>query len=267
MAKTLIIKDVSFSTNKLTTVTFPSIPCTGVSFSTDTYTLTGYGQQEIEYTLTPSDTTDEVTWASSNADIITVADGVMTVVGVGTCTVTATCGEYSATATITVTMQASLDWVLRLPSINSDAHVLYYTSENGARATAYGSGDCAGEYKIADALNSGNSVPVIKLPGNTGRIKISITSSTELYNSAESRVYWLKDESAGWSGDAYAAYMVSAEDTYNITTETEKTYTVPDEINAISFSTRFSSAQSSLADAKAKLEAAGLKIEFLPPAE
>ena len=265
MARTLIIKNADFSVNKVTTVTFTSVPCTGIALASDTITITGRQSVVVGYTVTPADTTDAVTWASSNTDIMTVAGGVITVVGVGTCTLTATCGSYSDTATVTVQMFADPEWYMQMYTINDSAHVLYWSGTDTLFVSLYGQGAQAGQYTIYNANDPTDNKPVLKLPGNTGRVKISVTTASTFYDAAYSRLFWMKDQSAGWSA-ADVAYYDSAETAYNIRSNTEKIYTVPEGIDAIAFYTRLSSAQSSAADAKAAIDASGFKIEFLPPA-
>lgn len=103
MAKNaLIIKGANFAANKLTTVTFveDEKPCTAIALSESSKTVTTFGNFTLTATVTPTDTTDEVLWGSSDASVATVADGVVTVVGLGSATITATCGEQTATCAV-----------------------------------------------------------------------------------------------------------------------------------------------------------------------
>jgi len=49
-----------------------------------------------------------VTWTSSNVEVATVQDGVVTAVGSGEATITATAGDLSATATVVVSIPAAV---------------------------------------------------------------------------------------------------------------------------------------------------------------
>ena len=102
MAKTLIIKGANYSTNKLDTVSFELVPCIGISLSQNTISFTTLTSVTLSATLTPNDTTDTLTWASSDTDVATVVDGVVTAVGIGTATITVTCGNQSATCAVSV---------------------------------------------------------------------------------------------------------------------------------------------------------------------
>ncbi|MBP3647012.1 MAG: CotH kinase family protein [Clostridia bacterium] len=78
------------------------IPCTGITLDQDTMTFIGAGTQTLTATVTPSDTTDAVTWSSDDSSIASVSNGVVTAKANGSATITATCGEYNATCAVTV---------------------------------------------------------------------------------------------------------------------------------------------------------------------
>ena len=78
------------------------IPCTGITLDKPVLNFTGAGQRTIVATVTPADTTDTLTWTSSNSSVATVSNGVVTAYANGSATITATCGEYSATCAVEV---------------------------------------------------------------------------------------------------------------------------------------------------------------------
>ena len=78
------------------------VPCTGISLNTDTLTFTSGGSQTLIATVTPDGCTDPVTWESNNTSVATVNGGVVTAVTNGNATITARCGDYSATCAVTV---------------------------------------------------------------------------------------------------------------------------------------------------------------------
>lgn len=102
MSKALVLKGVNFSANKLTTVNFSGeIPCTAISLSSSSVSFDAISDTEtITATLTPANTTDTVLWQSSDSDVATVENGVVTCTGIGSATITATCGSYSATCSV-----------------------------------------------------------------------------------------------------------------------------------------------------------------------
>ena len=76
---------------------------TGVSLNKSTTTLTVGGSETLTATVTPNEASDkDVKWESSDTSVATVANGVVTAVGAGTATITATAGDVSATCTVTV---------------------------------------------------------------------------------------------------------------------------------------------------------------------
>lgn len=98
----LVIKGANFAANKLTTVTLvvDEKPCTAISLSDSTKSVTALGNFTLTATITPADTTDDVIWSTSDDTVATVAAGVVSVVGLGTATITATCGEQTATCAV-----------------------------------------------------------------------------------------------------------------------------------------------------------------------
>lgn len=81
----------------------PPVPCTGISLSASSLAFTEGGSKTLTATVTPDGCTDVITWASDNTSIATVSGGVVTAVANGNCTITATCGGYSATCSVSVT--------------------------------------------------------------------------------------------------------------------------------------------------------------------
>ena len=103
MSKALVISGASFVANALAQVSFGSdISCTGVSLSQNSVTLTALTPTTLTATVTPANTTDSLVWTSSDNTVATVEDGVVTPLRAGTATITATCGEQSATCAFTI---------------------------------------------------------------------------------------------------------------------------------------------------------------------
>ena len=78
------------------------VPCTGITLSTNEVIFTGNGTQTIIATIEPTDTTDKVIWETSDANIATVDNGVVTAVFNGNAVITATCGDCSAICSVSI---------------------------------------------------------------------------------------------------------------------------------------------------------------------
>ena len=78
------------------------IPCTGITLDQTELTFTAAGTQTLTPTVTPENTTDTVVWSSDDAAVASVDGGVVTAKANGIATITATCGAYSATCSVSV---------------------------------------------------------------------------------------------------------------------------------------------------------------------
>ena len=83
-------------------ITTENIPATGITLDKSTLSFTDSATQTLIATIEPSNSTDKVTWKSSDAGIATVSGGVVTPISNGSCTITAKAGSYSATCAVTV---------------------------------------------------------------------------------------------------------------------------------------------------------------------
>ena len=95
------------------------VACTGVTLNANTMTFDDVGATKtLVATLSPSNTTETLRWSSSNPNIATISnDGVVTSVADGECIITATCGEYSDTCSVTVDLiEAPIGYTI-LPSL------------------------------------------------------------------------------------------------------------------------------------------------------
>lgn len=258
MSKALIIKGADFSTNKVTTITFGSVPCEGISFASDTITITDQNPVTVEYTLTPSNTTDIVEWASSDTDVVTVSGGVLTVIGIGTATLTATCGNYTATATVTVNIAYIPSWEFGYPT-HADPYLFAGFELARSRIASCGSGVQKAEHNFA-----ARTLCPVKLPKNTKRVRVSRgTDVSLLYNDAHSGVVWMKDAPCGDTNYPTATTYISANTGINFRTNQTLMLTVPDTADAMCFYTRLIDNQAEGVEANTIAQSIGITIEFL----
>ncbi len=94
------------STKKSETVnlTGSEKPLTGITLNKDSLELEKGAAETLTVSYSPADTTDskEISWTSDDASVATVTSGKVTAVGKGTTKITATCGSYTATCSVTV---------------------------------------------------------------------------------------------------------------------------------------------------------------------
>jgi uncharacterized protein YjdB len=93
-----------------------SVPVAGVSLSLSTATIGTGGTLSLTATIVPADANDKaVTWSTSNAGIVSLqsngTSAIVTGLGAGTTTVTATTHDGAQTATCIVTVASSAQWV------------------------------------------------------------------------------------------------------------------------------------------------------------
>lgn len=116
MGYAIKIPSVDFSSIAVGQVTYVEpIPCIAIALDHDTLTFSRAEEMsQLTATLTPADTTDSVTWSSSNENVATVsATGLVTIHGIGSATITATCGEQTAICSITQsTIKAQYDFTI-----------------------------------------------------------------------------------------------------------------------------------------------------------
>lgn len=138
MGKALVLKNVSFSVNKLTTVEFTdSIPCTGIELNKTSTTLSAIGATEtLVATVTPSNTTDSVIWTSDDPSVVSVSGGVLNQIGIGTATITATCGTESVSCTVTAVNTLTFDYMLSRYNHKNSASKDYAQNESGSTSYA-----------------------------------------------------------------------------------------------------------------------------------
>lgn len=84
------------------------IAVTGVTVAPTTASIVEGSTQQLNATIAPANATNQaVTWTSSDEDVATVnANGLVTAIGAGTATITATTGDGSKTATSVITVTA-----------------------------------------------------------------------------------------------------------------------------------------------------------------
>lgn len=231
MAKTLIIKSADFSANKVATVSFDGKPCTDIEINDASYSLTSIGgTQNVDYTVTPADTTDEISWNSSDETVATVANGVITAVGLGTATITVTCGSYSDTCSVSVSAAYNPTWIIGKHAYKAQTAqpVMDYLGSMALGAAAFGSAT-SGTYQI---YGTSGAYPY---PIPEGATKISITAS-DMYIGM-----WFSDSSTS----SYSSSASIVGDGNNASSSAgvadSHTYTIPEGADCFAMTVRLKS--------------------------
>ena len=155
---------------------------TAVNVSPTTLNFSTLGStQQLTATTTPSGAT--VTWASSNTAVATVdANGLVTSVGYGSATITATAGQLSATCAVVVAQATvtSIDAVYTqsgtvydtdtLDSLKSDLVVTAHWS-NGTTSTV-----ASADYTLSGTLATGTSTVTVSYGGKTDTFSVTVTA-------------------------------------------------------------------------------------------
>ena len=196
MGKALVLTGTDFSLNKLTTVVIGDvIPCTALSFDINVMSFDNLSETKtITATKTPSNTTDGISWVSSNTSVATVANGVVTPKGAGSATITATCGQQTATCSVSISLDpeyvlvagfnvsrasagGNFAYVEKMSAATNNQHLLAAdSSDENTYPLTYDSSLDTTPYRF---------VPIIMPEGKT---KIRITSDYTMFG----RIAWFK---------------------------------------------------------------------------
>ncbi|MDD7617844.1 MAG: Ig-like domain-containing protein [Candidatus Enterosoma sp.] len=133
-------------------VTAAAVPATSVTLDKTEATLYPSQTTTLTTTIAPENTTDTITWTSSDADVATVADGVVTAVGAGTATITAKANDEAfATCTITVKSIGTETAPLSVTELKALADELIPNQNDNFSQTVYVTGTIS---KITTAFSS-----------------------------------------------------------------------------------------------------------------
>lgn len=241
MGKALVIKGVDFGSQKLAEVNFTdTVPCTGISLSESTKAMTSVGSTfTLVPTLTPANTTDSVIWSTSNGNIATVANGVVTQMGVGTVVITATCGTQTASCTVTATNVLTFDYKLQAQAYKRDMTGTDFNQLKTSGVSAnYGAlykstGSKKRIYNATDGAVTGDIYP-LSLGGNATTLAINVPSSIRA-------TVWFVDEDTAcdYSADhssyaVYAKFISGDSSVYDSSVSLgNRTVSVPEGANAV----------------------------------
>ena len=246
MGKALVIKNVNFSTNRLDVVTFGTdVPCVALTLNESAVSLTSIGATfTLVATPMPLNTTDTILWSTSNGNVATVDDGVVSCVGVGSAVITAVCGSITATCTITCTNTLTYEYSLtniakqRLPTGGGLVRDYGYLTTGSAN---YGClfGGTPTKYRLENTVSS--AVPGDKYPIILGQGATKLTA--DVPSDIRITVWFIDtntvcDYASEYSGASNFAKLISGDESeYDSTVALgDREMTVPEGANSAIFS-------------------------------
>lgn len=162
---------------------------TSLTLSASTLSLSGSTPQTLIPTVVPSSAS--VSWSSSDNSIATVVGGVVTGVSNGSCVITATAGNLTATCAVTVTGFATLESISAvytqggtvydtdsLDSLKDDL-VVTATYDDSSTATIPST-----DYTLSGTLTVGTSTITVAYGGKTTTFDVTVTHNDILYQLA-----------------------------------------------------------------------------------
>lgn len=180
MSKALVIKGANFAQNAVEQISISNpIPCTDIELSRSSVTLNGIGATAtLTATLIPADTTEALTWMSSDEDVVTVSGGTVICVGVGTATITAYCGTQSASCEVVCEVVIDADTTYGsipngnalITTTNGRDYVSVTTSSRGSRVYCDPNNTLNGYEAFFGRV--GNGEWCIPIPKGTKQIKV-----------------------------------------------------------------------------------------------
>ena len=193
------------------------VPATGIRLNKTILSFTDSSSQTLIATVEPSNSTDSVTWETSDAGIATVSSGVVSPVSNGSCTITAKAGSYSASCKVTVNVFGEIVTLQSISVTYAGGEVTVgtaLTDLTGITVTAHysdGSTDTITGYTLSGEIVEGKNTITVSYGGKTTTFTVTGVAS----GGTESNIAYLP---VRYKGSEYWAYFpeVVAGDVYYI---------------------------------------------------
>lgn len=150
-----------------------AVPATGITLDKTTLSFMDSSSQTLIATVEPSNSTDSVTWETSDAGIATVSSGVVSPVSNGSCTITAKAGSYSASCEVTVNVSEEIVTLQSISATYTGGDVpvgTSVTSLTGITVTAtYSDGSMSNVtgYALSGEIVEGENTIMVSYEGKT----------------------------------------------------------------------------------------------------
>ncbi len=172
--------------------TTPNKPISAITLNKTSVALAEGDTEALSVSFDPADTTDDktITWSTADATVVTVDGGTITAVSVGTATITAKVGDFTATCNVTVNTiskpltSISLDktsvmvtegdtetiYVVYNPSDTTYDKTTTWTTGNSAVATVNGG--------TITAVGAGTTTIIAKVGNFTATCQVTVNAKT-----------------------------------------------------------------------------------------
>ena len=132
------------------------VPATGITLNKHNIELPIGDSETLVASVKPSNSTDKVTWESTDEAVATVADGVVTAIKDGDATIIAKAGKYTAECTLTVLNypKGAVDLGIVMKRTDGTTYFLYWAESNLCE-----SGLCANPEDYGDYYAWGETEP------------------------------------------------------------------------------------------------------------
>lgn len=195
-------------------------PTTAISLDKNTITISSLEPITLIATVEPSDSSEEVVWESNNTSVATVNNGVVTPVADGSCTITATSGDYSASCATTVAFtKFNITSSLVGCQLDGSSNAITGASWSGEVTPNEGYSLKNASIQIimdgADITNTAYSNGIITIEKVTGEVVINITCvAVPVYNITRNLVGCTsnKDTVSIGEGNPYNEVFTALED-------------------------------------------------------
>ena len=139
----------------------PTKPCTGISINKYSHAFSSKGDTlKLNAVVTPTDTTDEIFWQSSNPSVATVSNnGLVTAVSNGSAIITVSCGSHNAKCSISVNIIVYYSITNRLNNMTSNNPISTIEKDKSYNAELV----CAEDYEIESVKLTMNDVDVTSM--------------------------------------------------------------------------------------------------------
>ena len=158
-------------------ITAAAVDITGITLDQQTLELEIETSQKLTAEVQPANASDKtVAWTSSDESIVSVRDGVLTGISIGTATVTASAGGFTAECAVTVVYPPDAGYVLTMPedrdAVVGDVITVSPIIDNGEGVSVYNAYDITVSYDPDMLLLTTTELPDTTVTQGEGSVNL-----------------------------------------------------------------------------------------------